>query len=791
MTVSYNTGTATGIHRGICVDNRDPLGQGRIRVQVPTLLGPLASGWAFPAWGMEELSIVPTDRLPDQGQGVWIFVDGEKLYWFAVYGAQSRPVPEVYDVRLSWTLPVMPLNVPVTVAGILSSSTGTPNPDPIVELQGKTGSTWVTLGAFDVGLDGAFSFTHTQTGTVSYAMFRIHFLGAGPFEETYSDERVPPSPANTTTIAWTPPQAVWLYAENVTGKLTTTPSASAAGGNTVRLMVRDTSPVGAWVQEGTATTDTGGSFAIPWTRQKTQAVQTQVVFTGSSLAGYAETSPIASHAAVSVPVVVTMNSPAMTFNVAGTVSGTMTTALYGVPPHTVRFQVRAPKTTGTWTDAATATPQGNGNWSLSYVPVSPSADYRAYYPASGVYQPGVSAEYTRDLAQTTTTTLSVPAALYPGSSATWTGTVKDALGRNVASGTVSLYYRAVTNNGSWTGVSTASVSNGTFSVSWTPTMVGAVDWLAGYGGVPGFLSSDSPATRRDVGLGTVALNKTGLDHTAIHTTWNAISGATSYETLLNGGLTQDTNELGCWRGGLAQTTWYTYQTRAKAPDFYTGATVYGAWSGGVSGYTGRPESRYSGNFGIDLQATASGSHRPQDGWNYHGDELIQGNYGGQNWIGVLSYDGGAFQNWVRANYGQGVLDYINANDSAWNETRVWMWRKGSSGSTSGGIELRWGVTPSGVGGGRPNYAGGQTGTGSLAWNEAKWFWVYPWWGNHVLLNQDVGQGPCQSLCIEWNDTNRYMRAYGRSAVNTYRVGQLYVNCSWNYVTVSYIAPYWA
>jgi hypothetical protein len=770
----------TAIHRGICVDNRDPLSQGRIRVQIPSLLGPLASGWAFPAWGMAELEIAPVDRLPGQGQGVWVFVDGENLFWFAVYGPQSRPVPEVYEPTLKWQLPVMPLTVPVTIAGVLSSSTGTPNPDPAVQLQGKTGSTWSAIATFSVGLDGAFSFTHIRTAE---DLFRIWFPGTGPYPELYSDERAPPTPPNTATISWAPPAAVWMVAEAVTGRLASSPDAAAAAGSTVRLLVRD-GTAGAWLQEGAATTDALGGYAIPWTRARTGLINMQVVFLGTSLAGYAETE-IASSPAVSVPTALAMDSPAMAFNTAGTVSGTLSTALYGTPPGPVRLQVRAPATTGAWADAASTAALASGAWSLTYTPTNPSADYRAVYGGSGVYQASTSAEHFRSLALATATTVNVPAVLYPGTSSTWTGTVKDAQAKNVASGTVSLAYRAPGTAG-WTTVSSGAVSGGSYSVAWTPNIVGAVEWRASFAGIAGFLASSSTATRKDIGLGTVALNKTGLDHTAIYTTWNAVAGATSYETLLNGGLTQDAADLGCWRGGLAQLTTYSYQTRAKAPDWYSGATVYGAWSGAVSGYTGRPESRYSGSFAYETRPSATNTWRPSDGWGYSGDDVLQGYYSASsnNAFGTMSYDGGAFQNWVRTYYGQGALDNLS-----WNHMMLYMIRRSGTG-TGSSVTQTYYVSSAWAGqGGQPPLAGGHTMGSHPPNNAGTWDGgVPPHWAGHVLLNQDVGQGLGRSFVRYRNNAADYSRYYGMgdhgSACN------LYVECSWNYVTASYVAPYW-
>ena len=83
----------SGLFRGICVDNKDPDGVGRIRVQVPQVLGQYASGWAFPAWSFHDLTIWPQDRLPKVGDGVWIMFEStspDKMIWVASFGPLDR-----------------------------------------------------------------------------------------------------------------------------------------------------------------------------------------------------------------------------------------------------------------------------------------------------------------------------------------------------------------------------------------------------------------------------------------------------------------------------------------------------------------------------------------------------------------------------------------------------------------------------------------------------------------------------------------------------------------------------
>lgn len=56
-----------GLYRGIVHDVRDPLGQNRIRVRVPQVLGQDVSEWAWP------IQTATTEfQLPSVGQGVWV-----------------------------------------------------------------------------------------------------------------------------------------------------------------------------------------------------------------------------------------------------------------------------------------------------------------------------------------------------------------------------------------------------------------------------------------------------------------------------------------------------------------------------------------------------------------------------------------------------------------------------------------------------------------------------------------------------------------------------------------------
>lgn len=60
-----------GIYRGICVDNMDPMARGRVRVQVPGVLGDRDSVWALPCRALG----VPGGAPPSVGGAVWVMFE--------------------------------------------------------------------------------------------------------------------------------------------------------------------------------------------------------------------------------------------------------------------------------------------------------------------------------------------------------------------------------------------------------------------------------------------------------------------------------------------------------------------------------------------------------------------------------------------------------------------------------------------------------------------------------------------------------------------------------------------
>jgi len=77
-----------GTYRGIVVNNKDPEGHRRIKVQIPMLSDGITTNWAWPL----ETSSLKT-QVPDVGEGVWIvFEGGDPAYpvWAGVFGKPKK-----------------------------------------------------------------------------------------------------------------------------------------------------------------------------------------------------------------------------------------------------------------------------------------------------------------------------------------------------------------------------------------------------------------------------------------------------------------------------------------------------------------------------------------------------------------------------------------------------------------------------------------------------------------------------------------------------------------------------
>jgi uncharacterized protein involved in type VI secretion and phage assembly len=85
-----------GKYRGIVTDNNDPDNLGRIKAQVPQVLGTEETGWALPAFAYGGAAEQGIFAVPDQNAGVWIeFEAGNLSYpiWSGTWYTSSS-IPE-------------------------------------------------------------------------------------------------------------------------------------------------------------------------------------------------------------------------------------------------------------------------------------------------------------------------------------------------------------------------------------------------------------------------------------------------------------------------------------------------------------------------------------------------------------------------------------------------------------------------------------------------------------------------------------------------------------------------
>jgi hypothetical protein len=747
--------------------------------------------------------------LPDPGEGLWItFESDDRMTWTATFGPIRHPLGDTADFYATTTtfpLIALPENTATSIAGTLSSPSGTPNPDPVVWMEKSQDydpstqiGTWTRVGmdSSPVELDGDFVLTYARPSGENDWYYRAAFDTLGPFTGSVSK---PVKASNSATVvSWNAANPVWQNPVTYSGTLAAGSGAPMTG-QIVQVQIR---VAGAWTTVASAGCAANGTWTTTWTQPKdlTVAIGMRAVYPGDATYDRSET-VVKEVVAVTVPVTIAWSIPAMTVGVAKTITGTLSST-YGTPEpdRTLEFQMRP--SGGAWTIPVRPIAAANGTFSFTYTAPYGIADYKMRFPGSGVYLAGESSVSAQQNSVTTTTsTISVPTTLYYGTSLVVSGTVTDQTGAAVKYGNVRIEQaRPDASGGAWTTVVDVQIaSNGAWSGTVpAPGYVGPVSYRGRYlGSSDGFyITSTGAQTDRNVELramGGLSRNAGDITFSSMATSWAAVTGATDYEVyhrgVSGGGWDYYTNTWGATsfsHGGLGGDTYHEYIVYPRRQRDGGGPWIYGGVSPSIAMNTGHPEVRKSGSFGREMRPQGTGSYRPDVGWGYIGDKPAQGYYtdAGRNYTGVMDYDENDFQNWVAGNWGWDVVGNLT-----FTVARVLMYRVSGVGSGSA-RGVWWYVSNSYPNGPVPQLAGGEA-RGSLTPGQAGWIDLpYPHWAKHVLLRENIGGnvGTVYSLATYRYNSTEYAQWLGASGAGN--ACNLYVECNWNFVTVNQQNPWW-
>ena len=695
------------------MDTNDPLNLGRIRVQVPQILGTAASGWAFPAWSFHSLTVWPKDRLPKPGDGVWIMFDStspDKMIWTSAFGPVAlinqpgfAPDPEfVSEVTIEIDAPPV-WNEVSTFFGILSSSGGQPNPNPYLSLWGRVaGGNWeIRETDIEPDVDGRWTVDHKVTlfGDLEY---RAVFDGVGVF-----------SSATSETLEAT--------------------VAEVSLSTSLTIEMTDPDP----------------------------ALNKMVPFSGKLL---------------------TLSDPPLGYEVPGP----------GAP-----VSLRE-KSGDYWTTVQSGIPvdESSGDWSTMYkISVAGSVEYQATFDGLGPFTSSSTFPLVVDTTKGTTVSPPSLPPLYHGTGFNVSGTIKDADGAVVTSGTVELWYRKTTgSNQNWYKVvGPANVTNGTYSLTHPVlSFIGACQFYVKYNGSAAYDPAQSATVSSTSNLrGNGALTKGTVSHSSAAFSWAAVSGATQYEVIrsVNGGGYGTLESANTTRSvnntGVSTSTTYAYQVRPKGQDA-AGTWFYGAYSAAITMNTGRPAQNDSGTTAwIRVTVVRINCHRIDLGWGYpSAPRFYQGfyasSYDGEGYIGIATYTGTRVRDAIIADCGGGTLGNTRWSKGSCTEAEIQLKRGNASGDgqSGGSVNIGFSTTMSAGTGGRPVRDGTTVSVDSTSANAGS----FTWHAIGAAHGDRIGRANANSIAIYRNSKTNYAN---------FDVEDLRVKWTWNYTSVSYIAPSWS
>lgn len=814
--------SSQALYRGVCVENDDPAGMGRIRVRVPQVLSGV-TGWATPAWTVEDREVHPDDCVPDVGQGVWVLFEGpDAISWIATYGEREQPVPDedaLYVPVVEWDLSVLPEGVERRVSGTVVSRAGVPYPSPEVtvwrtRVEDDPGpGVRIRKVAVDPGT-GAFEFRYARPAGEEDCFYRAEFQGTYPFVAEGG------GPVGTgwtalsdtaTAILWSEPthaSVPWLRAATVSGSLLNARSVGLPDCEVV--LEQSVAPYAEWTAVGRAETGAGGNWSIDFQRTEIAPIALRASFPGDDSHDPSSTDP-AMLAKVSVRTSLEMAPvpPPASDGAQVAVSGVLDSGGYPPVPQQVSVQTRRRSGDG-WTTAVRIGVGAAGAWSGSIAFAGARLQVRAAFQGS---EPFTSSESAVQVLESPSESRIVPdplPSLSLGQPFHVTGTVLDAAGHAAQGGTVSLEQRDGGSN-SWAVAASSPVAvDGSWRISHTaPAVPGTANYRLSYSGDGPNLPKVTAEHQAQVVLeGTrITGSQTTTTYTSAGFSWGQVPGPTAsirYEvqwgTSANGPWTVIESALAAVskvHTGRAEDSTNCYRVRAWMD--VDGQRMYGPWSPVATCRMGHTELRNSSNGSINIAenatCVASWTWRALDGWKYtgNGDQVVQGYYTDSraNAYGILQYHGAAWRQSLIARAGG---DPAVCDNVVFDRTFVHMARAGG-GSQAGDppVQIRWWVTGAvpapGTTGSAPAMAGGSDFGPQFYLSEKHWCEIPAHWGAHVLLNQNLGGsiGVINSIGIYWAGKERYARFLGASSGQ----GYMHPYVSWNYVTRSAKASSWS
>jgi hypothetical protein len=326
-----------------------------------------------------------------------------------------------------------------------------------------------------------------------------------------------------------------------------------------------------------------------------------------------------------------------------------------------------------------------------------------------------------------------------------------------------------------------TITAGTYSMTHPAlSILGATEWQVRYVGDTKYYPANSAAVAGTVNLPNQgALTKGAISHTSAAFSWAAVSGATSYEVERWNGSAwialATTSATSYTDSTILANGQYWWRVRPKATNV-AGTTVYGGYSANISMTTGRPAQTSTGTSEwINIPITYD------DSWRNDTDDWAQATDMRQGYFDTSSrwYIGAAI--YGTAKIKDAVVAAVGATNQA-NGTcigaEIQMARVTNVGDYNNSVATTFyrSTTMGSSPGGKPDLLG--TGVARTLSNVAA---GTQWYDIGTAHGQALGDGEAASIVIYKTSAASY------AAFHAY---DLRLKWTWNYTSVTYVAPVW-